>query len=753
MAINYITGTPANEVIYGSGGNNYDYIDGKGGSDQVINYNYHDHETYVFNYGYGQPNITTESGPNDTVLFGPGIKASDLQFFMTSTGYLMARIKDTRDKVEITNWPNPQFQVATWKFNDGTVLTNTQINSLIDYNTKVVIATPNNDIVKINKGSNYVFLMQGNDIFTASGGYNIVDPSNGSKLVYNYGSGALNVVFGKGSQYVEDHGTNGRYVYSQGNGQDTVYDFNGANSILKFGMGITADNLIFSTDVNNLVVGFKNSSTDKLIIKNWLLNPSFQIGTFELWDGTQFTSQSVNLNMATQQGSSQGSIAADPLFITPTATIIGTDFYNYISSGNSGDSIYYLKKGNDRVMDYTGNDTYLFNKADGQDNITDQEGNDAIVFGAGISKSDVSFKIDPANSLNLIISLNNSNDSINVNKWFKNSAYQIEKVLFSDGSGFTNADINNIINNSGNSSSSLQPVQPANIIISDGTQTVTGTNVDSSYTFGKGNDTINGGNGNDTYIFNKGNGQAAITDIGGDDTIKFGMGISQKDVSFSKNANDMMLNIAGSNDQLTIKNWYANTSNYFQNKIEHFSFADGSSLNPLDVEQKVMNNWAAFGYTPTVVGIPNKYNYFAGYSGDNIYDLQGQGDRVMAYSGNNTYLYNQGEGTVNITDQGGNATLVFGLGLTKNDITFGQNGLDLIMYVQGRSNSVDINKWFKSSVYQIKNVKFLDGTYYTNNDINQIIQQMAAYSAGSDTQIPSTDPSASNQQNITLVPV
>ncbi len=46
-------------------------------------------------------------------------------------------------------------------------------------------------------------------------------------------------------------------------------------------------------------------------------------------------------------------------------------------------------------MDYTGDDTYLFNKGDGQDNVTDQAGNDSIVFGDGISKTDVTSRKTP----------------------------------------------------------------------------------------------------------------------------------------------------------------------------------------------------------------------------------------------------------------------------------------------------------------------------------------------------------------------
>ncbi|MCK7527895.1 MAG: hypothetical protein MZV64_64975 [Ignavibacteriales bacterium] len=96
-------------------------------------------------------------------------------------------------------------------------------------------------------------------------------------------------------------------------------------------------------------------------------------------------------------------------------------------------------------MDYTGNDSYLFYRGDGQDNITDESGNDAIYLLGGINRNDVTFRRDPNNSENMIIALNGTSDSINVNKWFRSSNFQIEMVKFSDGSYLTNNEINQII--------------------------------------------------------------------------------------------------------------------------------------------------------------------------------------------------------------------------------------------------------------------------------------------------------------------
>lgn len=734
-----ITGTTRNESLYGTREN--DIIDGKGGSDLLRDL-YGSNDTYVFNYGYGQPNIT-DNGGNDTVLFGQGITAQDMKFYLTSTGFLMARIKDSTDKVEVTNWPNSAYQLENWVFQDGSYLSSTQINNAIDYNTKVIIASTDADSIRVSGGSNLVYLLQGDDIFTSTAGNNMIEASSGNDLIYNYGSGNDEIYMSTGIDYTEDRGGNDRYIYNKGDGTDIIYDFAG-NDTVKFGRSITADNLVFKTSGKNLVVSFKNLSADSLTIKNWIINPVYQTEIFELWDGTQITSQSVNSQISSQNGSSQGSIPADSAFVVPLPTMTGTDGYNSFS-GQYGDDIYYLKKGNDRVMDYAGNDTYIFNKGDGQDNITDQAGSDRIIFGSGISKNDVAFNIDPNNSQNLLISFNNSTDIININKWFRSSNYQIEKVLFSDGSGFTNADINNIINNVTN-----PPVEkPINITGSVNSENLAGNEMDNVFSGGKGNDVLTDPSGNDTYNFNKGDGQDTIIDKGSDDSIKFGAGIYQNDVSFGKSGNDLIANLINSADKITIKDWYLST----QNKIEHFNFANGSSLNYLEVEGKVLDNWGSFGYAPTYTGTDG-YNSLSGQYGNDIYYLKRTADRVMDYAGDDIYLFNKGDGQDNITDQGGNDSIVLGLGLSKSDIIFQvdpNNSQNLLINVAGQSNSININKWFKSSVYQIEQIKFLeDGSYLTSSDINGILQQTVSYAVNNSQALLSAAYNQ-NSQDITLV--
>jgi hypothetical protein len=100
---------------------------------------------------------------------------------------------------------------------------------------------------------------------------------------------------------------------------------------------------------------------------------------------------------------------------------------------------------------------------------------------------------------------------------------------------------------------------------------------------GAGNDYLEGRAGNDIYIFNRGDGQDTIYDYspegGNIDTIRFGAGITQNDIEFARNGNDVIITIKGTEDSIRLQ-----ASQFgFIWEIERFEFADGSVLLPSDI--------------------------------------------------------------------------------------------------------------------------------------------------------------------------
>lgn len=77
---------------------------------------------------------------------------------------------------------------------------------------------------------------------------------------------------------------------------------------------------------------------------------------------------------------------------------------------------------------------------------------------------------------------------------------------------------------------------------------------------GTGHDNLSGGTGSDTYVFNLGDGQDLITDEDQStdhaDTVKFGAGIDSDDLWFSRVNDDLLVQTVGTNDQVTISQWF-----------------------------------------------------------------------------------------------------------------------------------------------------------------------------------------------------
>ncbi|MDP3292814.1 MAG: calcium-binding protein [Sulfuricurvum sp.] len=109
-------------------------------------------------------------------------------------------------------------------------------------------------------------------------------------------------------------------------------------------------------------------------------------------------------------------------------------------------------------------------------------------------------------------------------------------------------------------------------------------------------------------------------------------------------------------------------------------------------------------------------------------------------SGNDTYLFTQGATNTTINENtfgfnlfgrwigqnGGNDTVKFGEGITKEDISFLMKGNDLLLQY-GDSEFITIQNQ-NNEGNRIEKMELNDGSYLTNTDMDKIIQQLSAYS-------------------------
>ena len=157
--------------------------------------------------------------------------------------------------------------------------------------------------------------------------------------------------------------------------------------------------------------------------------------------------------------------------------------------------------GNDLLLGERGNDFYLFGRGSGQDSIFDYDltaGNvDTVRFAADVNPADVTYWRDQSN---LYFQITGTTDILSVRNFCLGPEYQIEGVLFADGTVWTAADLK----------------AGAIVYGTDANETLNGSDQADTLKGLGGNDILYGYGGND--ILNGGSGSDILTGGDGNDT-------------------------------------------------------------------------------------------------------------------------------------------------------------------------------------------------------------------------------------------
>lgn len=376
------------------------------------------------------------------------------------------------------------------------------------------------------------------------------------------------------------------YLFSKNSGNDYVYELDGLNDRIKFDKNISINDLNFSRQGENIKITLADGSTSLTIgnifmdnkMANAEINTYKLIEFFDFADGSTLSWQDILENHLHMNGTD------------------GSD----ILLGSIGNDVLHGGKGDDVLSGGKGNDTYLFNIGDGHDTIKNEGESryanadvgevkadiDNIQFGEGITSDMLTFTKDQNN---LIIHVNN-NDSITITNWYTNDITQkIDNLLFADGTRLSWDD---------ETSTNFHIYGTGNDDVLRGT---IGNDV---LYGGKGNDLLSGGVGDDTYLFNLGDGHDTIdneADIYFDknfyqyykvetDTIQFGLGITTKMLSCSRDGDNLLINV-GKNDTITIKNWFsALIAEQTSAQVDKMVFSDGTVWNKSEINDFLDNN-------------------------------------------------------------------------------------------------------------------------------------------------------------------
>ncbi|KZL19397.1 Bifunctional hemolysin/adenylate cyclase precursor [Pseudovibrio sp. Ad37] len=342
-----------------------------------------------------------------------------------------------------------------------------------------------------------------------------------------------------------------------------------------------------------------------------------------------------------------------------------------VLKGGTGDDTLIGGIGDDRLEGGADNDTYVFAGSFGKDVVIDSSGNlDTIRFEGTITLSDLKFVKDGADLL--VYKLDHDNPETALDELanvlrIKNWQSSIERFEFADGS-----------------------IKGRLTLLSEGNDTFTGTSSDDlimglggndtlnagsghdTLVGGAGNDQLKGGSGNDTYVFSRGFGKDTLTETSGTDILRFEDGITLADLKIVADAGDLkfyLIDPAKPNqalgditDVLTIKNWSANKPH-----IERFEFADGTVLSEILLQ---VSDYKHLKLTGDINGSHitggNLSEFIHGSDQKDTLNAGGYHDQwwqeLHGYNGDDTYLYNQGNGNVWIwseTSGGGEDTLRF----------------------------------------------------------------------------------------------
>jgi Ca2+-binding RTX toxin-like protein len=240
-----------------------------------------------------------------------------------------------------------------------------------------------------------------------------------------------------------------------------------------------------------------------------------------------------------------------------------------------------------------------------------------------------------------------------------------------------------------------------------------------------GNDSLDGGAGSDVYLFGFGDGVDTVNDSGisGSDTLRFGAGIGEQDISLGLGS--LLLRVGGNGDAIHIGGFNPQDA-LNTGGIESFVFENGTTLTRAQLLARgfdLNGTTAADSLTGT-----NVTDRMFGDAGDDALS-SGDGDDVLAGGagadtlagglGNDRYDVAAGDGADVIQESGGAAdVLSFAAGIAASNVTVSRNGLDVVL--TGPSNTVTIDDWFAGDANKLESVKFADGTVWDKVYIDQL---------------------------------
>jgi len=495
------------------------------------------------------------------------------------------------------------------------------------------------------------------------------------------------LVGGAGNDVLIGGDYNDTYLFGRGQGSDQIREVSNEAGLasdelnrVRFASDTQRDDIVFLREEGtpNLVVEIVGTS-DRLTILDQLVPGEPAIERFEFADGTVVLWSDIYMSLVPAS-------AGDDY-------ILGANERADTLNGGAGDDI--LEGG-------SGGDTYVFGRGSGSDTVIEprleeDDSLDRITFASDINPSDL-LVARVGSSNDLIIQISGTSDRLVIKDQFFGNQTGVEKFVFADGTVWDRAKI-----------------YAALLAKTSGADNLVGFYTADTLDGGLGNDTLQGGVGPDTYIFGRGYGQDIIQEVTeAGDVLALAADISPEDVILSRDSsgNHLILTIIGTQDKLTIKGQFAHPLS----GVEEIRFSDNTVWSLETIRSKVLTATSA---SDRIIGFAWNDDTLEGGLGD---------DLLMGASGNDTYIYNIGDGqdTIDNTDVWSSQdVLKLGAGLTSQNLRItlsSTDRYDFKLSFTGIDGSILLEQ--QASSAGVEKIIFGDGETWTRADL------LSAYFAG-----------------------
>ncbi|WP_155499093.1 hypothetical protein [Pseudomonas brassicacearum] len=470
------------------------------------------------------------------------------------------------------------------------------------------------DILAGDDGKNINIALHGNDFIDGGSGNDIIDAMGGDDVIYG-GSGSDEINGGAGDNYIEGGlgndvlgaGLGGDvYAFNNGDGVDVVRDEGGSN-IFVFGNSFSQYSVAAqqaSSGLLSLAFG-----TDTIYFQDYqkLYHSVFEFSDISLSFSEMMllVKDSLVLNSADSYGTAVGGGGNDTLNSgAGDDSIFGQSGDDSLSGGDGNDTYYFnADDGNDIIIDaksdalgVRSSNVIEFGQGIARDSVTFSSvyvgsgdialkavysGGSIIIVG-GITGAISSFTFQDGSELSLTevmaslpgmdliqndtsggILFGTDNDdrvygSVGVDEVYGGGGN--DKIEAGDQNDLIYGEAGNDSLYGGQGDDHLDGgAGDDKLYGGDGDDTLNGSDGDDYLLGGRGDDNLAGGTGHDTYIFQLGMKHDIVVDEASDrNTIKIDSSVDPKNLVYSRDGDDLIIENANLDDSLTVKDYYNN---------------------------------------------------------------------------------------------------------------------------------------------------------------------------------------------------